>query len=49
MSTEQNKALVERLINEAVNKKNLQAIDDLIAPDGIDHAGLPGVPPGRKP
>ena len=48
MSTEENKALSQRFIYEVLNKKNLQAIDDLIAPDAIDHAAPPGVPPGSE-
>ena len=36
MSLEENKAIVRRL-NEAYNKFNLDALDDLVAPDYVDH------------
>ena len=36
MSLEENKAIVRRLI-EAYNKQNLDPLDDLIAPDYVDH------------
>jgi len=45
MTTEQNKAL-DRRIFEAVNNKNLDALDDLIATDWVDHNLLPGLPLG---
>lgn len=36
MSLEENKAMI-RKANEAVNKKDLTAIDELMAPDYVDH------------
>ena len=36
MSLEKNKAIVRRAI-EALNKKNLALLDDLMAPDYVDH------------
>ncbi len=36
MSLEENKAIVRRFI-EAYNKRNLDAIDDFVAPDYVDH------------
>jgi steroid delta-isomerase-like uncharacterized protein len=45
MSTEENKALVRRFY-EGWNKRNLNQMMDLIAPDGVDHALPPGFPPG---
>jgi steroid delta-isomerase-like uncharacterized protein len=38
MSTENNKALVRRFLEEVFNKKKLSVIDELIAPDHIDHS-----------
>lgn len=37
MSTEENKALVRRVLEEVVNKKNLAAIDQLAAPNFVGH------------
>ncbi len=49
MPIEDNKALVRRFIEEVFNKKNLAAIDELIAPNHIDHsAGAAGSPPGPQ-
>ena len=36
MSLEENKAIVRRFI-EIYNKRNLDLIDDLVAPDYVDH------------
>ncbi len=38
MSAEDNKAKVRRFFEDAVNKGDLSALDDLIAPDEIGHA-----------
>jgi steroid delta-isomerase-like uncharacterized protein len=49
MSTEDNKALMRRFLEEVFNKKNLAAIDELIAPNHIDHsAGAAGSPAGPE-
>jgi predicted ester cyclase len=52
MSTEDNKTLMRRFIEEVFNKKNLAAIGEFIAPTHIDHAaaavGLPGGPEGSS-
>ena len=37
MSTEENKALARRVIEEMFNKGNLDVADELIAPDYVDH------------
>ena len=37
MSLEKNKAIIRKAI-EALNKKNLDALDELIAPDYVDHS-----------
>jgi len=47
MSAEKNKALVRRLI-KAWNTRNWAALDELMAPDCIDHYALPGQKPGRE-
>ncbi|HML21789.1 MAG TPA: ester cyclase [Aggregatilinea sp.] len=48
MSTEQNKALARRLVDEVLNRGNLNVIDEIISPDFIEHEELPpGMPSGR--
>jgi predicted ester cyclase len=46
-SAEVNKALVLRLI-EANAKADLETLDELFAPDFVDHSPLPGHEPGRE-
>ena len=41
MSAEENKAVVRRLIGEVYNRGNLDAVDELVAPDVLDHAAVP--------
>ena len=51
MSTDDNKALMRRFLEEVFNKKNLAAIDEFIAPNHVDHtlpAFLPTTPEGTK-
>ena len=43
MSTEQNKAAANR-IPEEFNKKNLAILDEVAAPNAVDHAVPPGMP-----
>jgi predicted ester cyclase len=49
MSTESNKALVRRFYEE-IDKGNLDAMDELVASDYLDHSPppFPGLPPGRE-
>ena len=48
MSTEQNKQLVRRLIEEVFNQKKMDVIEELVAPDFVEHEVVPpGIPPGR--
>lgn len=37
-----------RLVEELFNRGNEAAVDELIAPDGVDHDPLPGFPAGRE-
>ena len=46
-SAEENKALVRRFI-EAQDKGDLETLDELLAPDFVDHSLFPGQDPGRE-
>jgi predicted ester cyclase len=49
MSTEANKTLIRRMIDRAINERDLEALDEFLAPDFVSHEALPpGVPPGRE-
>ncbi len=48
MSTEENKAIVRRFYDEALNQKNLAAIEEYVDPHFIDHSGAPGGIEGVK-
>ncbi|HWZ19481.1 MAG TPA: ester cyclase, partial [Ktedonobacteraceae bacterium] len=49
MSTDDNKALARRLIEEAWNQGNLTTVDELLAPDHVGHHSLvPNQPPSRE-
>ena len=47
MSTEQNKDVVRRFLEEVWNAGNLDVVDELIAPDYVNHTD-PGQPPGPE-
>jgi serine phosphatase RsbU (regulator of sigma subunit)/predicted ester cyclase len=46
-SAEENKALARRFL-EAQDKADVEALDELLAPDFVDHTLLPGQVPGRE-
>ena len=46
--SEQNKALCRRFYEEVFNKGNLAVIDELSAPNFVDHTAPPGVAPGAE-
>src|SRR5438128_11805817 len=49
MSTEENKTLARRLIEEAWNQGNLTTVDELMAPSHVGHHSLvPNQPPSRE-
>jgi predicted ester cyclase len=49
MSTEANRALLHRSIEEVFNRGNVSVVDELFAPDFVEHEELPpGTPPGRE-
>jgi len=47
MSVEKNKALVRRLV-KAVNTRSWVVLDEVMAPDYVDHYAPPGQKPGRE-
>ena len=47
MSAEENKALV-RQAYEAINQNNLDALDEIVASDIVDHDPVPGQGPGLE-
>jgi steroid delta-isomerase-like uncharacterized protein len=48
MTLEENKKFMSNFIEEVINKKNLDAADDLVAADFIAHLPFPGQGPGRE-
>jgi len=49
MSTDENKALSRRIVEEIFNRGNLGLIDEIMAPDFVEHEELPpGVPRDRE-
>ena len=45
-TTERNKAVARRVFDEVVNRGRLDLIDEIYAPDVVDHDPLPGAPEG---
>ena len=48
MSPEQNKALMQRFYDEAVNAANLELIDELMSENFVEHEAFPGLSEGRE-
>lgn len=46
MSAEENKAVVHRMLEEAINQRNLDVLDEIFAPEFVDHTAVPGQAPG---
>lgn len=46
MSTEENKAIMRRWLEEATNAQQLEAVDEVFATAFVDHGALPDQPPG---
>ena len=46
MSSEQNKANMSRLMVDLFGKGDLSVVDELVAPDFVEHSAAPGLPPG---
>jgi len=45
MSTESNKAMAKRFLEEVINGGKMALADEMIAPEYVDHAAPPGLPP----
>ncbi len=45
-ATDERKALVRRFVEEVQNQDNLDLLDELVAPNFVNHSASPGVPPG---
>lgn len=48
MAEEENKTKTRRFMEEAFNKGNMNVIDELLAPNFVDHNPFPGYPPGLE-
>lgn len=48
MSVEQNKAAVKRFYDEVVNQARMELIDDLVAPNFVEHEQFPGLTNDRE-
>ena len=46
MSTEDNKAFVQRFFEEVINQRNLAALDQFVSPNAVNHTVPSGLPPG---
>jgi steroid delta-isomerase-like uncharacterized protein len=44
MSTEENKSIVRRFVDEVQSKGDIDAIDELCSPEFVNHSAPPGVP-----
>ena len=45
---EDNKQFMRRFVEEVINKKNLDAVNELVAEDFVEHVPFPGQGPGRE-
>ena len=48
MSTDENKMLVRRLVQEVQNEGRIDVLEEVLAPDFVNHSAPPGVPPTRE-
>jgi len=48
MTTQENKDIVRRLFDEGFNKGNVEAANEIIATDYIDHSPIPAPMPGAE-
>jgi steroid delta-isomerase-like uncharacterized protein len=48
MTPEENKLFIQRFVEETINRKNLDAIHELVAENFVEHVPFPGQGPGRE-
>ena len=48
MGTQDNKQASQRFLDEVLNRGNVGIVDELVAPQFVDHQTPPGVPPTRE-
>ena len=48
MTTEENKKLMNYFVEEVINKKNLNAANEIVSEDFTEHVPFPGQGPGRE-
>lgn len=48
MTIETNKATIDRFFNEVINKGNLGLVEEIMAPDFVEHNVPPGATPGLE-
>ena len=48
MSTEENKEIVRRFVEEAQSRGNISSVDQFLTTDFVDHGALFGLPPTRE-
>ena len=48
MSSEQNKVIARRIMEEGFVEGSLAVLDEFVAPEFLDHAAPPGLAPGRE-
>ena len=48
MTTEANKAIIRRFMEDVLNGRDLGVLDEIVAEDYLDHVAFPGQEPGRR-
>jgi steroid delta-isomerase-like uncharacterized protein len=48
MISENNKQFMQRFVERAINQKDIDAMDELVAEDFVEHVPFPGQGPGRE-
>jgi predicted ester cyclase len=48
VTVEENKDVIRRIVEEVINQKNLDVIDELFSPEYMPHPSLPGRTPGSE-
>ncbi len=48
MTPEENKLFIQRFVEQTINRRNLDAIDELVAENFVEHVPFPGQGPVRE-